>query len=124
MPRGYSRSAIGGLIGLLAMRQTTLAQATPQPLTRAQAIQSALDRGARIAAARADTLLAHAQGITARLFPDPSLSASYSKDVPQYHVALALPIDLPGIRSTRVGARQRSQPRRARAAATISSGRR
>lgn len=104
MSKGFSRIAIGGCLGLLAMRQSAEAQATPQPLTRAQAIQSALERGARIAAARADTLLAHAQGITARLYPDPSLSASYSKDVPQYHVTMQVPIDLPGIRSARVGA--------------------
>lgn len=107
MPKGFSRIAISGCLGLLVARSPQAwAQAAPapQPLTRAQAIQSALERGARIAAARADTLLAHAQGITARLYPDPSLSASYSKDAPNYHVTMQVPIDLPGIRNARVGA--------------------
>lgn len=78
--------------------------AAQQPVTRAQAISAALERGARAAIALADT--ASAAGVLhgARLYPNPSVSASYSKDVPHYHLLASLPLDLPWLRSARIGA--------------------
>ncbi|HEX8944825.1 MAG TPA: TolC family protein [Gemmatimonadaceae bacterium] len=75
-------------------------------MTRAAAVATALDRGARLGVARADTAVAGAQLITARALPNPSLSASYSKSFPQYHVTADIPIDLPPLRSLRVRSAQ------------------
>jgi len=76
------------------------------PLTRAQALKSAVSRGARLAVARADTAVAGAQLLVARTRPNPSLSASYSKSVPNYHVIADIPLDLPMLRQLRVRAAQ------------------
>lgn len=74
-----------------------------QPVTRADAIEAALSRGARLAVARADTAAARAQVITAGAPQNPVLAASYTKSVPQYHLTLELPFDFPGVRSLRIG---------------------
>ena len=76
------------------------------PMTRAAAVAAALDRGARLGVARADTAVAGAQLFVARALPNPTLSASYSKSVPQYHVIADVPIDLPPLRSLRVRSAQ------------------
>jgi cobalt-zinc-cadmium efflux system outer membrane protein len=52
--------------------------------------------------ARADTAVAGALLIGPGALPNPALSASYSKSVPQYHFAVDIPIDLPAFRSGRV----------------------
>jgi cobalt-zinc-cadmium efflux system outer membrane protein len=75
-----------------------------QPVTRAQAAAAALARGARSAFGRADTAAAAGVLRTARLYPNPMATASYSKDVPHYHFLADLPLDLPWIRSARIGA--------------------
>ncbi len=76
------------------------------PLSRAGAIQAALDRGGRIAVAAADTTLARAAVITARARPNPSATAAYSKSVPNYHLNFDIPIDFPALRTLRVRAAQ------------------
>ncbi len=76
------------------------------PLTRTEALRTALDRGARLGVARADTAVANAQLIASRALPNPSLGASYSRAVPSYHVIADIPIDLPGLRQTRVRSAQ------------------
>lgn len=75
-----------------------------QPVTRAQAIEAALTRGARAAFARADTAAAAALLHGVRLYPNPLVSAAYSKDPPHYHVLADLPLDWPWLRSPRIGA--------------------
>src|SRR5712691_7251949 len=75
-----------------------------QPVTRAEAVAAALTHGARVALGRADTTAARGLVRTARAFPNPALSASYTKDVPQYHAAVDLPLDLPWLRGARIGA--------------------
>ena len=75
-----------------------------QGFSRAEAIAAALSRGPTLAMARADTMAAAARVIEARGYPDPELIANYSKDAPQYHVLVAWPMDLGGIRSTRIHA--------------------
>ena len=77
--------------------------AAQQPVTRAQAVAAALERGARAAVGRADTATAAGILHAARLYPNPSVSASYSQDVPHYHVLANLPLDLPWLRSARIG---------------------
>jgi cobalt-zinc-cadmium efflux system outer membrane protein len=75
-----------------------------EPITREQAIESAVTRGARAAVARADTLVGAAQLLTARSRDNPSVAATYSKAVPTYHAIVDLPLDIMGIRGTRVRA--------------------
>src|SRR5919204_5947398 len=74
-----------------------------QPVSRARAVEAALARGARAAFGRADIAAATGALHSARLFPNPSLAATYTKDVPHYHVIADLPLDLPWIRSARIG---------------------
>jgi Outer membrane protein len=76
--------------------------ASAQSVTRQQAIESAVTRGGRLAAAFADTAAAQARIATARALQNPSLNASYSKSTPQLHFTVDLPLDLPGVRSARI----------------------
>ena len=73
-----------------------------QPITRQQAVDAAVARGARAAVARADTLVGAAQLLSARQWENPSLSATYSKAVPRYHEIIDLPFDISGARSARI----------------------
>jgi len=75
-----------------------------QPVTRGDAVAAALARGARGAFGRADTAAAAALLRGARLYPNPTLAATYTKDVPHYHVIADLPLDLPWLRAARIGA--------------------
>jgi len=75
-----------------------------RPVTRAQAVEAALAGGARAALGRADTALAAGVLGAARAFPNPSLAATYTKDVPHYHYIADLALDLPWLRSARIGA--------------------
>src|SRR5207247_2505877 len=75
-----------------------------QPVTRADAVAAALARGARAAFGRADTAADAAVLHGARLYPNPALAATYTKDVPHYHVIADLSLDLPWLRSARIGA--------------------
>src|SRR6267378_6808406 len=78
--------------------------AAQQPVTRADAVAAALARGARVALGRADTAAALGAARAARAFPNPSLSAGYTKDVPRVHATVGLPLDLPWLRGPRIGA--------------------
>src|SRR6266571_6750042 len=75
-----------------------------QPVTRAEAVAAALARGARVALGRADTTAARGLVRAARAFPNPSLSGTYTKAVPQYHAIVDLPLDVPWLRAPRIGA--------------------
>jgi outer membrane protein, heavy metal efflux system len=75
-----------------------------QPVTRADAVAAALARGGRAALGRADTTFAAGVLGAARAFPNPSVAASYTKDVPHQHYIADLPLDLPWLRSARIGA--------------------
>lgn len=96
-----ARSGAVLLLGALCGRR--LAAQLPNPLTRAQAVDAALSRGARLAIARADTAAASAQLVTARAFENPVLTTEYSKDAPHYHVLLDVPLDYPWLRRPRIG---------------------
>lgn len=76
------------------------------PLSRAQAVQDAVVRSPRSGILLADTASAWAQLLTARALPNPSLSASYSKSPPNYHLTADLPVDYMWLRGLRVGAAQ------------------
>ena len=87
------------VIGLLSPRL-----AAQQPVTRAEAVAAALARGVRVALGRADTTAARGLVRAARAFPNPVLSASYTKDLPRYHAVIDVPLDLPWLRGARIGA--------------------
>ncbi|HET9775373.1 MAG TPA: TolC family protein [Gemmatimonadaceae bacterium] len=89
------------LAAVLACLPSALLAQTP--VTRAQAVESAVSRGPRAALARADTLVGAAQLLAARQLENPSLGLTYSKSVPRYHEILDLPIDIFGVRSARIG---------------------
>jgi outer membrane protein TolC len=74
-----------------------------RPVTRGQAVDAAVSVGPRLAVARADTAVALAALISASSLPDPTISASYTKDLPSYHTTVELPIDFPWLRAPRVG---------------------
>src|SRR6185295_12735119 len=75
-----------------------------QPVTRADAVATALAHGTRIALGRADTTAALGGARAARAFPNPTFSGSYTKDTPNYHALADLPLDMPWLRSPRIGA--------------------
>src|SRR5947209_8734415 len=91
------------LIATCAVRAVSSAAQIPG-LSRNDAVQTALERGARLGVARADTAVAVAALITARARPNPALSTTYTKSVPNYHVALDIPLDFPWLRQLRVRA--------------------
>ena len=97
MRRALSIVAVWGVL----VARTPAAQ---QSVTRAAAVAAALTRGARVAVGRADSAAAAALLHGARAYPNPSLTASYSKDLPHHHLGASLPLDLPWVRSARVGA--------------------
>jgi len=93
------------LLATLAAPGLARGQATAlQPLSRAAAVARALGASPRGAALAADTLAASGRLSAARAYPNPTLSATYSKSTPQHHVILDVPLDLPYVRSPRVGA--------------------
>ena len=77
-----------------------------ETVTRQQAIESAVTRGARAGVARADTLVGSAQLRAARQWDNPSLTATYSRAVPTHHETVDLPLDLTGVRSARIRSAQ------------------
>src|SRR5881397_1839912 len=82
----------------------TVSLAAQHPVTRAAAIDAALARGARAAFGRADTAAAAGLLRGARAYPNPSFAATYTKDVPRYHYIADVSLDLPWLRSARIGA--------------------
>jgi cobalt-zinc-cadmium efflux system outer membrane protein len=93
------------------------------PLSRAAAVQTALEHGTRLAVARADTALANATLVSAGTPPNPTLTGTYSKAVPTQHLLLEVPIGWPFRRSLAVQsatyARQAAELRYELARATV-----
>jgi outer membrane protein TolC len=79
-------------------------QSQTTSLSRTEAIQAALERGARLGVARADTAVAGAQVAVARALPNPSFAWTYSRAVPRYHFIADVPIDFPMLRQLRIRA--------------------
>jgi len=91
------------ILALAVIARPSLAQT---PITRADAIRTALERGARGAVSAADTAVANAALVTARARPNPTLNASYSKSLPTHHVSLDIPLEFPMLRNLRIQAAQ------------------
>lgn len=94
--------ALGAVLPGTGAAQDTVGTAL-RPVTRADAVRIALERGIAGAIGRADTDAARAQLRIARAFPNPALAASYTKSVPQLHATVDFPLDLPYLRGLRVG---------------------
>lgn len=75
-----------------------------RPLSRAEAVERALGASPRGAALAADTLAAAGHLASARAYPNPTASVSYSKSTPQHHFLVDVPVDLPYVRGPRVRA--------------------
>jgi len=80
--------------------------AAQQRVTLEQARAAALANGSRIRIAAADEALARADAMTARGFPNPTVTADYSKSPPQYHLTADQPLEFPWSRSARIRAAQ------------------
>src|SRR5207247_5218854 len=93
-------SVLAGALGCALLRPLP----AQQPVTRDQAVAAALARGGRAALGRADTAAAAGVARSARAFPNPTLVATYTKDAPQHHAVVDLPLDLPWLRAARIGA--------------------
>ncbi|HEY8309771.1 MAG TPA: TolC family protein [Gemmatimonadaceae bacterium] len=91
-------------LGALVVLNASSVLGAQQPLSRAEAIQTALGKSVLVTAISADTLAAAARLRSAREYPNPSLTLSYSKDAPQNHILFGVPLDLPGVRGARVRA--------------------
>lgn len=90
-----------GLVACTAPRLVT-AQA-PRPVTRAEALAAALAAGPRLAVARADSGAAAAGVVLAREFANPVVGFQYTESTPRHHYTFDLPLDLPWLRTARVG---------------------
>src|SRR6185436_7725866 len=100
-----SRAKIALVAQMLVACALEAQQPTPSPLkaiTRQEAIDGAVQRGARLALARAEASAARAAVVQAHIVPNPSFSAEYTKSAPQRHATLDWPIDLPWLRSRRI----------------------
>lgn len=87
---------------IAAGRPAQAQRAASPPLTREAAVTLAVSRGAQAALASADARVAYAALLTARAYPNPTLTTSYSKAVPQYHATVDLPFDYLTLRPLRV----------------------
>ena len=96
--------AAGALTLLAARALSAQTGSTPAPVTRADAIATVVARGPRLALARSDSLTAEAAVAIARQFDNPLFGFQKTESVPTEHYTLDLPLDLPWLRSPRVGA--------------------
>jgi outer membrane protein, heavy metal efflux system len=80
-----------------------------RPVRLDEAVGAALLVGTDASVGRADTLAAAALVMMARAWQNPSLAAAYTKDPPQYHVTIDVPLDLATLRHLRVGSAQSSR---------------
>ncbi|HXC25873.1 MAG TPA: TolC family protein [Gemmatimonadaceae bacterium] len=99
MTRSFSVSA--AVVLWLAVVSPLSAQPT---LTRAEAIRIALDHSSRAAVLASDTTAANAQLRAAHEYPNPTMTVGYSKSVPQNHLSVEVPIELPAVRRARIRA--------------------
>jgi cobalt-zinc-cadmium efflux system outer membrane protein len=80
--------------------------AAQTPITRVQALDATLAHDPQLALARSEAAAARAGLALARAYENPVLTGAYTKDVPQYHATLDIPIAFPWVRGARVGAAQ------------------
>lgn len=101
--------ALSLLLSGAAAGQSIPAGSDVRPLSRDEAIRSALAHGPRLALARADSGAARAELLAARTLQNPSLVASFTREPPQYHAELDIPVDYPWVRRQRIRSAQELQ---------------
>ncbi len=104
MPRLIQTLLAAAALGAVLSRPGHTQSPERVRLSRAQAVESALSRGARLALAGTDTAFALGLLRSARELANPTILASYSKSVPSYHLEAELPLGFPWLRASRVGA--------------------
>ena len=90
-------------VALLTLARCGVAQAQ-RAVTLQEAVDAALTHGPRLSIVRADSLAAAARVLSARAYPNPTASLSYSKSAPRYHIELEQPFDYPFVRNARIRA--------------------
>ena len=80
----------------------SVAHAQMRPVTRADAIASALGRGPRLAITRADSGAAGAALFLARQYENPALTLEHTRSTPRQHLSLQLPLWVPAQRSLQI----------------------
>jgi len=94
------RLVVSVVLGIAGIRT---AEAQPRPVNRTEALASALAAGPRAHLARADSGTAAAALTLAREFANPVLGFQYTEDTPRHHYTFDVPLDLPWLRSARIG---------------------
>ena len=92
------------LVPIVAAGVSAQRSASLPSVTRDSAVAMALLHGSRAALAGATARGAAARVRAAGAFANPTLAASYSKSVPQYHAILDLPLDFITLRGLRLAA--------------------
>lgn len=93
--------------GLVVLACLVAARAAAAPLTLAEALERVADAGPDQAVARATVPLAQADVRTARMFPNPSLSANAGRAEPIFAAALTLHLPILGQRGAHIRAAER-----------------
>lgn len=88
------------VLGIAGIRT---AEAQARPVNRTDALAAALATGPRAHLARADSGTAAAALTLAREFANPVIGFQYTEDTPRHHYTFDLPLDLPWLRSARIG---------------------
>ncbi|HEY0778285.1 MAG TPA: TolC family protein [Gemmatirosa sp.] len=89
---GVRRRAVHAVLAALLLVAGAAPSLPAQAITRAAALDAALRRGPRLAAAAADTSAALAALRAAQALANPTLALSYSKAVPRVHAIVDYPI--------------------------------
>ena len=89
--------------GAIVLAAASSAWSQPTLVTRAAAVAAAVARGPRLAVARTDSAAANAAVGLARRFENPVIGIQRTESTPHEHYTLEVPLDLPWLRSVRVG---------------------
>lgn len=103
------RAYLPAAAAMLLVAAPTWVRGQITPLTRYTAVSGALTRGTRIDLSTADTGVAFAALLTARTLPNPNFLLGYSKDTPNYHASIELPIEFLWLRGVRIKAAERDR---------------
>lgn len=95
----------GWIVGFLCVTAAApLTAAAQLRVTLGEAVAIALANGPRVRLAVAEEAAARAALLTARAWPNPTASLTYSKAVPSYHVTIDQPLEFPWLRASRIRA--------------------
>lgn len=99
-------TVIAAVASVTTARSVEAQQRTLTAISRKDAIKEARVAGARLRIARADSESALGMLRVARQFENPTLSLQHTQSTPREHFSLDVPVDLPWVRSARIGVAQ------------------